>query len=80
LRFALVMWFTLWWKKTLVWLFASYLIWWIYSIAILISEKITWKEISHEVPFLPFLTAWTFVAIIWWEQILEFYMNNFFYV
>lgn len=79
LRFALVMWFILWWQKSILALFVSYLVWWIYSIWFLIFEKISWKQNSHEIPFLPFLTIWTFIVLVFWERILEFYFRNFLY-
>ena len=84
LRFALVMWFVLGWQKSILALFVSYLIWWIYSILFLIIEKIiwktSWKNISHEVPFLPFLTIWTFIVLVFWDKILKFYFENFLYL
>ena len=86
LRFALVMWFVLWWQKSILALFISYLIWWIYSIIFLIFEKINLKinknskKFSHEIPFLPFLTIWTFIVLIFWDKILKFYFENFLYL
>ena len=86
LRFALVMWFVLWWQKSILALFISYLIWWIYSIIFLIFEKINLKinknskNFSHEIPFLPFLTIWTFIVLIFWDKILKFYFENFLYL
>lgn len=88
LRFALVMWFVLWWQKSILALFISYLIWWIYSIWFLIFEKIysnklwekLWEKFSHEIPFLPFLTIWTFIVLLFWERILKFYFENFLYL
>jgi len=83
LRFALVMWFILWWQKSILALFVSYLVWWIYSIWFLIFEKFytkkSWEKFSHEIPFLPFLTLWTFIVLLFWERILEFYFREFLY-
>lgn len=79
LRFALVMWFILGWQKSILALFVSYLVWWIYSIWFLIFEKFSWKQNSHEIPFLPFLTIWTFIVLLFWERILEFYFREFLY-
>ena len=80
LRFALVMWFILWWQKSILALFISYLIWGIYSIIFMIFEKISWKNFSHEIPFLPFLTLWTFLVLLFWDEILSFYFENFLYL
>jgi len=83
LRFALVMWFILWWQKSILALFVSYLVWWVYSIWFLIFEKFytkkSWEKLSHEIPFLPFLTIWTFIVLVFWDKILEFYFRNFLY-
>jgi len=80
LRFALVMWFVLGWQKSILALFISYLIWGIYSIWFLIMEKISWKQNSHEIPFLPFLTLWAFIVLVFWDKILKFYFENFLYL
>jgi len=75
LRFAVLMWFILWWKLTIIWVFASYIVWAVVSVSLILLSKIRKKELNKEVPFLPFLTFWTLFALFFGDIALELYMN-----
>ena len=77
LRMAIFIWFLLWIKLSIVSLFISYLIWAIYWIFLIIKWYFIWKRYS-QVPFIPFLSIWVIVAIIFWEKLSKWYLSIFY--
>lgn len=75
LRFAILMWFVLWWKLTIIWVFASYMVWALFSVFIIFIWKVKNREIKNEVPFIPFLVIWTLFAFFFWDYALALYID-----
>ena len=72
LRIAIFIGLTLWGIHTLSTLLIAYIIGSIIGISLLIITKISDKEISHEVPFGPFLGAGWILSLTFYQEILDY--------
>ena len=77
LRMAFFIGFLLWFESSIAALFVSYLVWAIFWIWLLIRWILNWKK-YREVPFIPFLSIWTFSILIYWDQLINWYKSLFY--
>ncbi|MDD2807461.1 MAG: prepilin peptidase [Patescibacteria group bacterium] len=76
IRLGILMGLILGFKILLVALFLAYLVGAMVGVSLLLVKK---KQLSSALPFGPFLTLATFVAMIWGEKILFWYLNLVYY-
>ncbi|MFA6215776.1 MAG: prepilin peptidase [Patescibacteria group bacterium] len=76
IRLGALMGLILGWKLLLVALFLAYLIGAIFGLILIAKNK---KKMSSAIPFGPFLTFATFVTIFYGRNLLNWYLNLFFY-
>jgi len=70
LRIAILMWLVLWFKFSIFWLFATYIIWSIIGVGLIIIQKLQKKwKVNTVIPFWPFLWMWLFVCLLWKNEI-----------
>jgi len=72
LRIAAIMGLLLGWQLTLFALFCSYFLGAIMAIPILLQGR----KKNHEIPFAPFLTGGTIIALAWGDKIIEWYIST----
>ena len=72
IRLGILMGLMLGWPNVLVALFLSYILGSIIGIILILSKKATMKS---QIPFGTFLTASTFIALLWGEWILNKYLS-----
>ena len=75
IKLAFLMGLVLGWPNILVALFSAFLIGAIIGIGLMILGK---KTLKSEVPFGPFLVTGTFLALFWGQEIVNFYVQNFY--
>lgn len=64
------------WKLLFVALFVAYFLGAVVGVSLLLMNK---KKMSSALPFGPFLTFSTLVAMVWGSQILNWYLNIVYY-
>lgn len=76
LRLGALMGLMLGWQSTLVALFLSYIIGAVVSIVLIIMRR---KKVNSQIAFGTFLSIGTFVALMWGQMILDWYLNILFF-
>lgn len=75
LRIWIMIWLLLWINFSFIWIFSAYILWSLIWVFILIkNRKNKWKNI---VPFWPFLWSGFIITLFFWNEILNFVINNF---
>lgn len=75
IKLAFLMGLLLGWPNILLALFSAFLIGAIIGITLIALSK---KSLKSEVPFGPFLVTGTFIALFWGQEIVNFYVQNFY--
>jgi len=73
IRLGILMGFLLGWQKLLVAMFLAYFVGAIFSIVLIFLKK---KKLKSHLPFGTFLTAGTFVALLWGQEIIDWYLSG----
>lgn len=73
LRMAIFMGLLLGVKYSIVALVVTYLVWATFWIIVKVAYHFMWKDI-HQVPFCPLLSIWTIISLLYWKQLLDWYL------